>query len=325
MNICLVDNTEFQYDSNFLYSQKLRGAESVLINISNELKNIGNKVTIINNCPKTTIINDIRWININAISKIENFDLVIANGDCNLFKYANSKKNILFSHSVQTIEKFIRKNQLFSYLKYRPKVCFISNYHKQSRSKLLYLFGNINLRWSVDDIFIKSQISDNVDQNLAIFTSRPDRNLEMLINIWENLIEVKNKKIKLMITDNNFNIISNNIFKRKLIDQRNLIEELSKSRVCLIPGHKAELFCLAAEEAKELCIPLITLGIGCLSERVEHGKTGFVAKNNKEFANYTIELFSNNDLWKSMRNYLISIRGKNTWHKVAKELISQIN
>ena len=128
-----------------------------------------------------------------------------------------------------------------------------------------------------------------------------------------------------MVTDNNINILSNSIFKRKLIDQRNLINDLSKSRVCLIPGHKAELFCLAAEEAKELCIPIITLGIGSLSERVDHGKNGFVAKNNKEFADYTIELFSNNEIWSSMRNYLISQRGKNTWHKVAKELISQIN
>ena len=325
MNICLVDNTEFQYDSNTLYSQKLRGAESVLINLSNALNDLGYNITIINNCPKPSIINNIRWININSIKTVNNFDLVIANGDCTFFKYAKSKKNILFSHSVQSIEKFIRKNQLFAYLKYRPKICFLSNYHKKNRSKLLYLFGCIGLRWAVDDIFIKSQISDNIDHNLAIFTSRPDRNLKILINIWNDLIETKNKKLKLMVTDNNINIVSNSIYKRKLIDQRNLINDLSKSRICLMPGHKAELFCLAAEEAKELCIPIITLGIGSLSERVDHGKNGFVAKNNKEFADYTIELFSNNEIWSSMRNYLISQRGKNTWHKVAKELISQIN
>ena len=39
MKICFLDNTTFQYNSNDLYSNKLRGAESVLINISKALKN----------------------------------------------------------------------------------------------------------------------------------------------------------------------------------------------------------------------------------------------------------------------------------------------
>ena len=59
---------------------------------------------------------------------------------------------------------------------------------------------------------------------------------------------------------------------------KNLWQDLIKSKVLLVPGHKAELYCIAAEEARELCIPIVTLGIGSLSERVEHGITGFVAK-----------------------------------------------
>tara|TARA_Y100000996_G_scaffold295672_1_gene234032 strand:- start:184 stop:531 length:348 start_codon:yes stop_codon:yes gene_type:complete len=113
MNICFVDKTDFQYDSNDIHSSKLRGAETVIINLSSALKNNGHNITVINNCPKNTIINGINWININSNYKFENFDLVIANGDCNLFKFANSKRNILFSHSIQTWEKFIRKKQFF--------------------------------------------------------------------------------------------------------------------------------------------------------------------------------------------------------------------
>ena len=47
----------------------------------------------------------------------------------------------------------------------------------------------------------------------------------------------------------------------------------------LVPGHKAELYCLAAEEARELCVPIVTMGIGSLYERVEHEKTGYIAKS----------------------------------------------
>ena len=42
----------------------------------------------------------------------------------------------------------------------------------------------------------------------------------------------------------------------------------------LVPGHKGEVFCLAAEEAKALCVPIVTMGFGSLSERVDHLKTG---------------------------------------------------
>ena len=83
-----------------------------------------------------------------------------------------------------------------------------------------------------------------------------------------------------------------NIINRKFENKSDLITDISNSRVFLIPGHKAELYCIAAEEARELCVPIITLGIGCLSERVQHGKTGFVAKNINEFVDYTIQLFS---------------------------------
>ena len=324
MKICFVDNTDFQYDFYSIYSQDLRGAETVLINLSLALSEIGHKVTIINNCPKPSIINDVRWININSNLDIENYDLVISNGDCNLFRFANSKNNILFSHSLQSIEKFIRKKQLISYLKYKPKVCFLSKYHKNNRSKLLYFFGEINLRWSVDKIFLDTNVSDNIDNNLAIFTSRPDRNLKMLTDIWTKLIISNNNKLRLLVTDNSHDYSDKSIIKRKLGDQRELVKDLQSARMILIPGHKAELYCLAAEEARELCIPIVTLGIGCLAERVDHEITGFVANNQNDFANYTLNLFNNDNLWKKIRNNLIERKNSTTWKMVAKELVKQI-
>ena len=40
--------------------------------------------------------------------------------------YSNTQiqKNVLFSHSIQTIEKFIRKKQILSFIKYKPKFVF---------------------------------------------------------------------------------------------------------------------------------------------------------------------------------------------------------
>ena len=324
MKICFVDKTSFQYNSRDLYSKNLRGAETVLINLSKALSKKGHQITIINNCPQTEIINKINWININSNFSSDKYDLVISNGDCQLFKYAESKNNILFSHSIQSIEKFIRKKQLLSFIKYKPKICFISEYHKIKRSKLLYLFGYINLRWSVDEIFLNTKISNKIDNHQAIFTSNKDRNLDLLIDIWKNNIFPQNNKLKLLVNSENDNEKSFQIYKRETGHQQELINDLKNSRLYLIPGHKAELFCLAAEEARELCIPIVTLGIGCLKERVEHGVTGYIAKNKEEFTKYTLELFNDDIKWNLFRKNLMRKRSLITWEKVAENFINQI-
>ena len=325
MNICFLDNTNFEYNSQDIYSYKIRGAETVLINLSKELSNLGHKITVINNCYKNEIIDDISWKKIQSYNEKETFDLAISNGDTRLFDKINSNKKILFSYSLQTFEKFIRKKQIFSYFKHKPKIVFLSDYHINNTSKITSLFGHIRVNLGIDELFINTELNSNIDNNLSTFTSRPDRNLDLLINIWNNHIYPKFNSGKLLITPPTNQIdLSKNIFLRNADSRIEMINDIKKSRIFLIPGHKAELYCLAAEEASELCIPIVTLGIGSLSERVIHDKTGFIAKNNEEFSDYTIQLYKNDDLWKQIRNNLIMMRGKNKWSNVASDFMSKV-
>ena len=324
MDICFLDNSSVDYTSEDLNSNKLRGAETVLINLSKELYKLGNSVTVYNNCNYDCILNGVKWINLNNIKSDFIYDISITNNDMNLFNKVKSKKYIAISHSIQSIEKFIRKGQLLNYMKFRPKIVLLSEYHSKNRNILLKLFGTINLEWAIDEIFINTPINDGLIENRAIFTSRNDRNLDLLINIWKNHIYSRNKKTKLFVTpssliDNEFNIYERNFGSRDL-----LIKDLLKSRVFLIPGHKGELFCLAAEEARELCVPIVTLGLGSLSERVIHGKTGFIAKDNYQFAKYTLDILEDHNTWKKLRNNLIKMRGLKKWNKVAISLLNQI-
>ena len=88
MNICFLDKTPFSYNSNDINSYKLRGAETVLINISNSLFKLGHQVTVINNCNRNEQINNINWVNINNLSEKLSFDLAISNNNCQLFDYS---------------------------------------------------------------------------------------------------------------------------------------------------------------------------------------------------------------------------------------------
>ena len=324
MKICFLDNVKISYTSKDLYSNKIRGAENVLLNLSKEMSVLGHQVTVYNHCSTNDKIDNINWQNIENIKDNPSYDLAISNNDIRLFDKINATKKIAISHSIQSIEKFIRKGQLLAYIKHKPKIALLSDYHKNNRNYLLRMFGSFKIGWGVDQIFLDASISNNINNKQAIFTSYTDRNLNLLIEIWKEKIFTKDNNLKLLITplDNDYSQF--NIINRKFADKSNLITDILNSRVFLIPGHKAELYCIAAEEARELCVPLITLGIGCLKERVEHGVTGYVAKNKEEFSKYTLELFNNNNQWNLLRNNLIKRRSLRTWKKVANELINQI-
>ena len=189
---------------------------------------------------------------------------------------------------------------------------------------MLSLFGTINCGWAVDNIFINFKLHENVDRNQAIFTSKFERNGEMLVNIWNNYIQPKNKNLKLLITPSVINNRNLNIVERSIGIQHIMLNDLSHSRMLLVPGHKAELYCLSAEEARELCVPIITMGIGALKERVIHGKTGLIAKNEKEFSEFALQLFTDDQMWKEFRLNLNKLRNTNNWNNVAANLINQI-
>ena len=326
MKICFLENTKFEYSYKDVHSSKLRGAENILINISKNLSNMGNDITIYNNCSNQIHNENSNWYNINLIddSKEILYDFAISNGDARLLDKVQAKKKIVFSYSLQSIEKFLRKKQFFSYIKHKPTYFLIFFYHIKNWSKLTSLFGIKILNLAVDDMFNQTLIPNNIRENNAIFTSRGDRNLELLIKIWHKDIFPKFNKGKLFVTPYDGIEQKNNVFLRNMTSRGGLIKDLLKSKILLLPGHKAELFCLAAAEAQELCIPIVTLGIGSLYERVEHNINGFIAKDNVEFANYTIQLFTDESLWLRMHNNMLANRGKKNWVDCTNDLMKKM-
>ena len=317
------------FNASDLDNPSIGGAEKALINITNELSNNSDlliKVFNLNN--NKEYFNNVEWNNINKIDKEHNPDCLIAFSDANLLSLMNAKKKILWSHSVQSIEKFIRKKQLFSFLKNKPLVILEGEYHFQNRSFLTSFFGKKIIRLAVDYDFINSKVdNDFLPVKNAIFTTRSDRNLDMLIDYWK---EIKSK------TENS-NLLINPPFEtteyhkklgikvRSKGLKRDLINDLINSRVMLVPGHKGEVFCLAAEEARELCLPIVTMGIGSLYERVEHNVTGFIARNKSEFIDYSTKILNDDKLYMKIKDNLVKMRNKRSYKNVIKDLLEIIN
>ena len=326
--IYFIENSS-SFDFSDLNSPYIAGSEKTLINITNELsKNENLIIKVFNQCSKEKVKRNLVWSNLNNIDSLDEPDYLIAMSDANLLNLINCKKKFLWSHSVQTVEKFIRKKQFTSFIINKPILLLEGKYHYNTRSFLTSLFGKKILPIAVDYDFINSKINlNNIPKRKAIFTTRSDRNLDFLLECWK-IIKEKSPKAELYInppyvlTQDDKN---NDIFLRNKGDKSELIKDLLASRVMLNPGHKGEVFCLAAEEARELCLPIVTMGYGSLYERVIHCETGFIAKNKDDFINLTVNILNNDDVYLNLKNNLLLKRNSRSYKDVSNDLLRILN
>jgi len=316
------------FNSNDLNSNKIAGSEKTLINITNELSLYKNlEIKVFNQTSKEIKFDNICWLSLNNINNYEAPDYLISMSDANLLSYINCSKKFLWSHSVQSIEKFIRKNQLLPFIKNKPVMLLESQYHYDTRNYFTSFFGKKIIKLAADYEFINENIDKNfIAKKKAIFTTRSDRNLNFLLSSWEKIVQ-RSSNSELYINPP-YNLSEKesqmNVKLRVKSDKNKLIDELKNSRVMLNPGHKGEVFCLAAVEAKELCLPIVTMGYGALKERVEHGVTGYIANNQNEFIDYSLDILNNDETYKKFRNNLFNKRGMRTYKNVAEDLINII-
>ena len=323
--IYFIENS-FDYNGSNLDSCKIGGSEKTLINITNELSKDKNLlIKVFNNTSKMEIINDVHWFNINSLDNSDLPDFVVAMSDANLFKKLSCKNNYLWSHSVQSIEKFLRKKQFFSFLKYKPTMILEGDYHYKTRNFFTSFYGKKILNIAVDYEFINYEINaTEIPTCNAIFTTKSDRNINFLLDSWH---QIKKRSINAKLLINPPYSLSEIQKKDEILfrvkgDKKLLIQDLIKSRLFITPGHKTEVFCLAAEEAKELCIPIVTMGYGCLYERVEHGVTGFIAKNKKEFVDYSVKILNDDDLYLDLKKKMIKLKNSRSYEDVKNDFIN---
>ena len=323
MKICLLESFNTIYTGRDRNDPKLRGAELALINYAEELAAKNFDVTFLNNFNENIQFKNVKYNNINL--ETSNFDIAIANGDANLFKYVKSKKNFLLSHSIQNFEKFLRKKQLIPFLKYKPKVICFSNYHYNKRSFLTSFYGKEIIIPSIDNEFFKAKLPLKTNNNV-VFYSRGDRNGKLILKIWKELFLNNSIKSKFFVPKDLFieneEMIKFNIEKKDFLPKNELIDFLKNFRLLIIPGHKGEVFCNVAEEAKALGIPIITMGMGALKERVKNNYNGFLCHNLEDFKIKILQLLKDDDLYLKFRNNLIKDRGENKWNNTVNSLIN---
>ena len=326
-SIIIIDNSDLSYSGDDINGTVVRGTEASLILLSEQFVRMGINVDYCNSIQKKSKVNGVNYFNKNEIIKQKQYDLAIVISDANEFRRVSSLKKAVFSNSNQPIEKFIRKKQLLPFLKFKPTLITLCNYQYKKRSFFTSFYGKKTIPITVDPKFLDIKIDQNfLPEKKVVYNIRSNRNLNHLIKIWCDKIFPSNNDFKLYITPNLINYKDfhkkNNIFLRTIGSRSEMIEELKGYRALTYLGHKSDIFTLTAEEAIKLCLPVVTFGIGSLKERVTHDETGFIAKNDQEFADYTIKLLNDDDFYLDLKKKMKNKRKENNWEFIANEWVS---
>ena len=320
-SILFIDNSNSDFTGLDLNTTKVRGTESSLILLAESLVKNNIYVKVLTEINEDVLCNGVIYSNKNVHQETQ-YDLCVAISNANLFNKISAKKKVVWSNSLQPFEKFLRKKQLLPFLKHKPEVVTMCNYQFYKRSYLTSMYGKHMISLSVDPRFYTEKVDlENIPSPYALNNVRSHRNLDWLIDIWTKSFNNKNGKAKLFINPNlieySEEMKKSNIYERKFGSRDDLINELRNTRVFAYTGHKSDIWVLTVEEAVQMCVPIVTYGIGSVEDRVIHNETGFIAKNDGEFAKYLEMLLFDDEFYNNIRRKMFKRRGFKNWDFIA--------
>lgn len=312
----------------------LGGAESAVVSLAETLAMRGHDVTVLNNCAAPLDHRGVRWRPLTRRARAEGF--VITNRDPRLVWRAKDKRRAaLWLHNDAG---YLRKMRYALPLALaRPQIVFLSHYHLQTWPFPLRFAPLHVIPLGVDNLFRRSGCPKPPPPR-AVFASNPERGLTSLLDIWARHIHPTLPEAELhLYTRADFyglqskssarnepvmaqaaSLKDMNVILHDMVPRAALASSYDSMRAMLYWGdhEHAETFCLSVAEAQAAAVPCVARPVGALSERVAHGKSGYLARDEKAFAEAAISLLRDGDAWSTCRNQATQ-RAPATWDEAA--------
>jgi glycosyltransferase involved in cell wall biosynthesis len=306
-----------RFDGGSLEAGPLGGAETAVVSLAEALARRGHEVRVYNNCGEPARHRGVDWIPIER-GLPDRADMYIANRGHKLLPLVPlARRRVFWIHNPA---RYLLKWRYLSQLwRWRPVIVFAGPYHAKTYPRWAPDGGRAIVPLGIAEVFRASEAIEEPPPPRAIFASNPLRSLDWLMRLWAERIhprlpeaelhlfsgpqtygEVGAAKADRMqpVLQRARSLADRGIVLRAPVGKGVLAEELRAARVLLYRGDVGETFCLAVGEAQAVGVPCVVENIGCVAERVIHGETGVIARDDEEFAEATLKLLSDNGLWR---------------------------
>jgi Glycosyl transferases group 1 len=307
-----------RYDGRDLERRALGGTESSVIQTARDLARRGHDVTVHSNCDGELIDHGVRWRPLTDRPD-ESCDAYIAVQQPELLGFVPrpTRRAIWVLWGANQLRHYKRFWRLW---RHPPKPILMSQSQVRDYWPVLPGRGEIAL--------IHLPLPDAVrghgplaapPPRRAIFASNPQRNLRALVEIWGERILPRLPDAVLdvygvnnlkpgeqawdawagdLLPSNASPSLKASVRVHHPVPRAELIEAMRAARVMLYLGHKCEAFCLSLAEAQALGVPAVIAPVAALPERVIDGVTGFHHADPTAFAEASIRLLTDDELWR---------------------------
>jgi glycosyltransferase involved in cell wall biosynthesis len=252
-------------------------------------------------------------------------DLVVSSNDPRpLGEAPAAARRVLWLHNPLALEKAARRSWLGPIVRLRPDAVLVGTTAAAALSRLYPFASRRVIPHGVSQAFRARPPSDGSARHF-VFASQRQRGLDRTIRAWRAHDALRALRAQLHVFGTSAAqaeldeaaAARDGIVFHPRADQAALAAFYATARAMLYPGAHDETFCLAAAEAQAMGLPLITLGIGSLAERVRHGIDGFLAGSDREAAELAALVARDDDLWRLLSAGALLQREALTWDRAA--------
>jgi len=375
MRIVILARMTRAFSGDSIKKGPLGGSESALYYLTRELSKFGHRITIFNNCAKSEngFYDGVEYLTFTTLadlikySRKNDIDIFISFRDLSAFLFPiRAKQRIWWGHDdfsniwnqpypLKILGSLFLKlagfltnmlvDKLFVVSCWLADICV--KHVGISRDKIWVARNGIDLNYFIG-------ISKK-DKYKLIYTSVPDRGLDVLLDIFPKIKEkVPSAKLDVFCGFDlgmlkNADIERAEILYKKAkipgitlrgnVKQSDLAKELMSSSLFLYPSHQvlkagfyAETSCIAVLESLAAGTPVIASNRGAMQEAISHGKNGFLVDGDpyskeyqETFVKYAVDLLLDEKKLESMSFAAKESSLRYSWSKIAGEWDNKLN
>jgi glycosyltransferase involved in cell wall biosynthesis len=303
------------------------GVHHGTVSLAEAFAKAGHQVSAYNGTLEHLELHGVSWVPLNQSTRVD-ADLVIANNHARLCRHVSRGRKVVWFRNPANLHRLWKRGDLIPIVKHRPHAVFLSRYHERTVSRLPPFASRTIIEHGSSLEFIRSSPALQAPAPRAIFTSQPYRGLTWVLDVWARLIHpaVPTAELYVFAGEDQIGLLSDykhlGVHRRERVARAELANELRNARVLLCPGHWHETYCNAAAEATAAAVPVVSRGLGSLSERVQHEKNGYLAYDAQDFAKFSILLLVEDARWLSMHKAMVIDRDLRTWDERVAEWTS---
>lgn len=334
------------FDGNSLKTQSLGGSETAGLCMAREMAARGHDVTMFCNCKVgLNKINGVMYLPMKAFHQYSVFTdidvLIVQRIPAEFTTRYKSKINILWNHDLALKRG---RQDIRGSLWNIDEVWGLSDFHINQMSKTYILPKNVfwKTRNGIDPVALDPAIERNPKR--IIYTSRPERGMDILLRDIMPKIWDRDKDIELVIAGYNnyvehlkglYDLIDKKIneyrqagFKvthKGPLTKEQLYREYQEASLYIYPSLFEEISCITVMECMANGLPLVGMKRGALPETLPNNAGVLLPdsidteERQNDFANTVMSLLGNPESIEKLRNNGIKEANKCLWSDVAEE------